>query len=347
MIKAVPQRHRPVQGTKVRPVSAFWRESGRAQMLWRACLDGGATVPDHAIGRLCRLGALIELPAGTADCPRWANFAWCNGTRAAQEGISQETILALTGASETMAASLVAAALAVRGVVATGKHPLHEQREVLARVLTQSGAGAFVTRTELVRDCVLAGWLAFHRDSLLSVRAVLDTTLNSLERIATRWVVAETKGVEEALRREALVQFVAPTYTFSTRERDAIAHAMTEGLRQARREGWDLPEFLRDAFRRGERLACDDSATTWAMIGELGRDTVEQTHHKVEGLLGRPIPECTAPDALAAVPRFLRRLHPNLISTHNQDAPRVLMLRQAYDFLFWVGLWRRHSRGRA
>lgn len=151
------------------------------------------------------------------------------------------------------------------------------------------------------------------------------------QQFASRILIDRLNNPEKPLWSE----FIRSTYNGPI-EGEVMSTAVTEGLTTANNHGWSLRQFLLYAVAQGQRIASAGSSPAQPLLQELGSDKVEQIRKFYDAHpapLGSQVSDETL---LAALRYWLFQAHPGLFD-FNDTGGEHLVIRHAYDFLWWRG----------
>jgi hypothetical protein len=155
---------------------------------------------------------------------------------------------------------------------------------------------------------------------------------------------AEQRFAAQALARFLLqpdttlwLQFVRSTYLDEYPEGRAIAECTRRSLDKARTHRWRLREFLLDALQAGREFAQSHPYEAERVIDVLPSETRTALTRLYTATTG-PLDQTPKPELLLlSLKNWLLETHADLFDPRDTGAEN-LVLRHAYDFLWWRGL---------
>lgn len=321
--------------------AGFWGDLQKADELWQDCLAGQCSGdPFEKLWAVARLFGLERDP----ECIyRMANVAWANGAQLAVAGVPMATLMRLANDHYAASEALLRKVWQVQDVAGGGSCALIDQRRLLQRALGENPVPQHGTRLDIARTAAIAGWLAYHEQHLVTVRMVAGQGLSDSEVLLMTQLMREVQGWTPQASSEALARFIATTYEKSERlECLAIQHAVERSLTVARKRQWGPCEFLRDAVKRGQVFGRNQPDQASAVLQEVG-EGVRGMIGIFESLLEQPLGDASNTAAWDALQDWMPRAHGADVSGGLREQG-LLVLRHAYDFLFWFGLLREISR---
>lgn len=310
-----------------------------ASRLWKACLDG------HRAGLtpIERLAATVDLydcerdPFGNPD---WVTLAWVNGAWAASAGVSLARIEALVGNHVPKASRLLRAITQAQSLAEGIERAYGELRYLLDLAMgdhAETCGGSLQTCMEV---SAVAGWLAFEKAHLITARAMTEDSGAWPQRLFFPHLLNEVRGWNPAEAVETVARVFSAAYRAEEEvERHQITRAAGASLRAARRHGWSVCEFVADAQRWGEGLVRRHPEVVKAIMQATGLLKVKWMTELFEECFGHPLKESRREEALGAFRRMETSAH-KLLVRQMPNGAGLMVLWDAYDMVWWVGLLR-------
>jgi hypothetical protein len=333
-------KERPLGCWDVSVVPAgFWGDLPKAEVLWRECLNGRTS--DRPLDKLLAMGRLFGINEADPDAPyRFANLGWTSGAYAAASGVSLQELVHMTGDDQKSAKALVQSVWEIRGIAGTEKHPLVEQRRLLKQALGPEPVRTFRSLRALTRASAIAGWLAFTEQHLVSARVLQAIKSNGPEWFLAAQLEIESKRWDYVESKEALARCIGGVYSQKEKvERKEIMLAVEQSLATARKQNWSVARFVQDGIRRGAGLAMFQPVRTVELLKEIGDARVEEIAATFEKYLHCSLVISTDVQSWDALQDWLPAAHKDIIGVPTEGAA-LLLLRHAYDFMFWLGFLR-------
>jgi hypothetical protein len=133
------------------------------------------------------------------------------------------------------------------------------------------------------------------------------------------------------------VSFIHSTYASETPEAGQLACSTARSLQRAHSQEWTLRDYLLDAAREGEALARCNPALAEAVSLVPGKTQREAIAACFASTTGQVTHSATENALLGGLKLWLRQCHPGLFGSADPGAD-VMLVRNAYDFLWWRGL---------
>ena len=309
----------------------YWGRPGNAVHLWEWLRDERPAGAQPLAGLAEWFGNLLGLGPGYLgdSMARWLGFGFVQGIECAHRGVPLPPDFATK-----FPADLVGDALDSNDILrwSPDECALSCFRQWCLRWMSRNGVGFHPTDAWKAGAAFGAWWM--QRAELMCGAALVQFE-------AARW---EQRFASQALAThlerphdnpwQALVKW---TYPPGCPEGAAIAESSVRSLDRARHSVGRLREFLLDAVREGFFLASTDleRAKTISLVPGPGK--LRELACMFEGHAGSLRHPADPDQLLHRVACWLHGAHPELmVSTEFADA--VLVLRHAYDYLWWRGL---------
>jgi hypothetical protein len=331
-----PPRALTCETATVIPVG-FWGNPSAAEELWSDCL-ARPTPAGTAVEKLLDMCALFGLQRATNPPLSIANLAWTNGAFLTALHAPPEALKRLTGDDSAAAQALFEAVL--QQGVQPDTEPTHllQQRRLLQQALPADPVAHYGSLSNLIRVAAGAGWVAYNFPHLVTARTIHGGQLSYGQQFLGTQLIRLVDRWEPSLADDALIRFFGDHYAPRAKlECRTILAAATDSLARARRCAWTPREFLLDGHRRGRALARDWRSRAQAVLQEVPLSTRQFMRSTFQEHMG-PSWRCATTDAAwDAMQSEFSHYNPRVISSPSLDSALIL-LRQAYDFLYWAGL---------
>ena len=153
----------------------------------------------------------------------------------------------------------------------------------------------------------------------------------------TDLLITEHGGLTEQEKGHAFSFFSAATYPTTPVERAALTTAIAGSFREVCEHDLDEVAFLNHGFHLGKELACTDADAAREVMNDIGPDPLRITLELFDEYLDCHFSEAGPGDFFNSMLRWMKKTYPDLSET---DYPpfKALLLRHAYDYMFWAGL---------
>lgn len=278
------------------------------------------------------------------DCKaRWATLAWCNGARlrASSNRDSQQSLGAFNSHARE-ALTLMKDILGRLGDIGLPDEPLDGLRDALAAMVGEENPGP--AAPEFLGLCAHAGWQSVEQGSLYAAHVLGELkNADAATQMLTHLLVTEHGGLTRQEKSHAFAFFSAASYQETPVERAALTTAMAGSFREVCEHDLDEVAFLNHAFHLGSELGRTDPDAAERVMVDIGVVPLRLTLKLFDEHLECPFPEAEPADFFNSMRKWMEQTYPELVET---DYPpyKSLLLRHAYDYLFWSGLLQEMKR---
>ena len=318
----------------------LWSNPTESESLWRDCV-AGLTSKGSFAEKFRATALLHDYPPEQDGGIRLANMAWFNGAAACKRELRLESILEIVGDRQKTGRALLAAVQNIKGVAGRGIGPLWDQRTILYQVRKQPRFQK-LKFDNWIGACAVGGWLAYQEDHLVTHLAFSEPKTEEFHFLTNQIAYAVIRTgdqFDEALAREIALRY-EPNEVLESIE---VGRAVERSLATARASGWGACGFLLDAIGQGQHLARNHPERVVAVLNELG-DRLGSMLQVLDILFDEDLNNATEGVAWR---KFVQTWVPFVQSTTIQSDDRdsgLVMLRRAYDGLFWIGVLREMRR---
>lgn len=268
---------------------------------------------------------------------RWATLAWCNGARLrALSGQSSREVFQSLGIGVADAVPLMRDVLGRQDGAGFPDNPLDAIRDTFSEMV---GSGSSDPASSgFLGLCAYAGWQSVEEGSLFAAHVLADLKIaGQATQILTDLLQTDHGGLTPSEKTHAFSFFSAVSYPTTPVERAAVTMAIADSFREAREENFDEAAFLNHAFHLGGELGRTDVDAALRVIGGIGTEPLRTTFVLFDKFLDCPFGEATPSEFYNSMLKWSSDFYTDLAET---DYPpfKVLLLRHAYDYLFWAGL---------
>ena len=318
----------------------LWGNPPESESLWRDCMAGLTSKGSFA--EKFRATALLHGYSPSEDGGiRLANMAWFNGAAACKKELRLESVLEIIGNRQKTGKALLAAVQNIKGVAGSGIGPLWDQRTILSQIRKQTRFQK-LKFDSWIGACVVGGWFAYQEDHLVTHLAFSEPKTEEFHFLSNQIINAVIRTgpkFDEALAREIALRYESN----EALESIEVGRAVERSLAAARASGWGACGFLLDGFGQGQHLARNHPERVVPILNELG-DRLGRMLQVFDILFDEDLNNATEGVAWR---KFVQIWIPFAQSTTFQVDDRdsgLVILRRAYDGLFWIGALREMMR---
>ena len=308
-----------------------------AEKYWPDIRKGQISL-DGAAQRLAGVCNMLLPETFAQDCKaRWATLAWCNGARLrAHSNRLSNRAIGESHHHEPEAISLMKDVLDRLDGMGLPDDPLDQLRDTISEMVGSDNPGP--ASPEFLELCAHAGWQSVEQGSLFAAHVLGDLkNAGHATQYLTDLLITEHGGLTEQEKGHAFSFFSAATYPTTPVERAALTTAIAGSFREVCEHDLDEVAFLNHGFQLGKELACTDADAAREVMNDIGPDPLRITLELIDEYLDCHFSEAGPGDFFNSMLRWMKKTYPDLSET---DYPpfKALLLRHAYDYMFWAGL---------